>query len=885
MNRFYRGLFTLTLLLGLLTGLAGPSLIRAVAAPVTIVSPGDVVISEFRFLGPAGGNDEFIELYNRTTVPIDIGGWQIWGSNNATPPGTSSRKTIPINTLLQSGQHYLLTNNAASGYSGTVIGDLTYSTGITPNGGIALTLADGTTIIDAVGLSSGSAYQEGTTLTPLSGSADQSYERKLGGVSDSCVDTNNNAADFTRITPSNPKNLSSTWSLCGAPVPATSTVTPSFTATLTGTPTNTDTPTLSPTATLSPTPITFTATVTPTMTRTPIAPHVVISEIAWAGTKASPYDEWIELYNPTSTGVDLTNWEIVAKDGLPLIPLSGTIPAGGFYLIYRGLANVISDVTADLVYPFDQLSDAGETLYLLDASRNTIDTANVSGTVWPAGKVGGNYPTMERIMANGLVIPDGPFAWITNTGVVKNGHDAAGHAIYGTPKQPNWAFTVTITPTATVTGTATRTPTRTVTPTGTIHTPTPTATPTLGIIINEVAWMGTAAASGDEWVELYNPTSADVNLSGWTLKSTDDTINIPLTGWIYKSSSTDPNKDAYYIIASSSTFTDVVIDQNMPSTLSTFENGGESLQLINSSGTLVDTANSKGGTWPAGTASPTYASMERHAGTTLDTVTNWYTFVGTPTKHDRNNDLIKGTPGYANWAASVTATPTKTPTLTPRAPTPRATNAPPLVAILVINEFLPRAGFDWNRDGKVDVFDEFIEVANLGPIDANLSGWKLDDMPNGGSNPYTLPSMVLKPGQRIVFYASQTNVLLSDGGDTVRLLNPNNVVKDAHSYTVVKVADQSTCRIPDIRGSWYSDCFPTPNQANSRTGTVPSAPMDTGLETPPCLLPDTLPEDFRLAECFGYGANLWNSAYWDDGDWLSDRSVRQNGSKWDMFVQ
>ena len=277
--------------------------------------------------------------------------------------------------------------------------------------------------------------------------------------------------------------------------------------------------------------------------------------------------------------------------------------------------------------------------------------------------------------------------------------------------------------------------------------------------------------------------------------------------------------------------------------------------------------------------------MERHAGTTLDTVTNWYTFVGTPTKHDRNNDLIKGTPGYANWAASVTATPTKTPTLTPRAPTPRATNAPPLVAILVINEFLPRAGFDWNRDGKVDVFDEFIEVANLGPIDANLSGWKLDDMPNGGSNPYTLPSMVLKPGQRIVFYASQTNVLLSDGGDTVRLLNPNNVVKDAHSYTVVKVADQSTCRIPDIRGSWYSDCFPTPNQANSRTGTVPSAPMDTGLETPPCLLPDTLPEDFRLAECFGYGANLWNSAYWDDGDWLSDRSVRQNGSKWDMFVQ
>ena len=35
----------------------------------------NVVISEFRTRGPGGGNDEFIELYNPTSSPIDISGW------------------------------------------------------------------------------------------------------------------------------------------------------------------------------------------------------------------------------------------------------------------------------------------------------------------------------------------------------------------------------------------------------------------------------------------------------------------------------------------------------------------------------------------------------------------------------------------------------------------------------------------------------------------------------------------------------------------------------------------------------------------------------------------------------------------------------------------
>lgn len=429
----------------------------------------------------------------------------------------------------------------------------------------------------------------------------------------------------------------------------------------------------------------------------------------------------------------------------------------------------------------------------------------------------------------------------------------------------------------TVTSTANlATPTRTLTPTA-------TATPTLGVvIISEVAWMGTLASSTDEWVELYNSGSTVVDLSNWTLSSTDGVISI---SFLATDSDHMINPGEYFILAQSGTFTDVTINKNISAT---FDNNGKSLQLRNNLGILMDTANSDGGTWPAGIASPTFATMERHAGTTLDSAVNWYTFAGTPTKHDRTNNLVKGTPGYANWAAFVTATPSRTPTATSRPPTPFRTSTPVFqpVGRPVINEFLPRPGFDWNQDGKVDVFDEFIEIKNLGVVDISMSGWKLDDDENKGSAPFSLPNVILKPGERLVFYGLQTNILLSDGGDTVRLLNPSNQVYDAYTYKIAKTEDASICRLPDTNlfGAWYEDCVPTPNLINTRDGIVPSMP-ENGFESPVCDLPDTLPADFLFAECRGYGAKIWNSYYWDKVGWQGDQFVPENRSKWESFVE
>ena len=190
-----------------------------------------IVISEFRTRGPAGANDEFVELTNISAAAVDISGYTMRGSNNAAT--VSIRATVPASTSLPPGGHYLIVNDQTTGtneYSlggypagGTnaaptgATGNLTFVTGITDDGGIAIFAADGTTIVDQVGMSAGSAYGEGTRLTPMAADAvsDYSYVRKL--TTGTPQDTNNNSGDFQLV--STDGNVAAVVAILGAPGP------------------------------------------------------------------------------------------------------------------------------------------------------------------------------------------------------------------------------------------------------------------------------------------------------------------------------------------------------------------------------------------------------------------------------------------------------------------------------------------------------------------------------------------------------------------------------------------------------------------------------------------------------------------------------------------
>ncbi len=219
---------------------------------------------------------------------------------------------------------------------------------------------------------------------------------------------------------------------------------------------------------------------------------IVINEIAWAGTPASPADEWIELRNLGQTPVDLTGWSIAwypkegaipPEDSWTQVTLSGTIspyplisndandlgarivfiPSSskqwlvmdtswwrtgkrekegrGYYLLERRNQNTVSDVIADLIYDKTTtyeyiLPDTGAVIHLIDNKGNIVDTANaehkdIAG--WPAGDVN-TCATMERTNPLG---EDLDANWHTNPGILTTGHDSSHGRLIATAGAPN----------------------------------------------------------------------------------------------------------------------------------------------------------------------------------------------------------------------------------------------------------------------------------------------------------------------------------------------------------------------------------------------------------------------------------------------------------------
>ena len=100
-----------------MSGILRVSLLAALAALASAVPAAarstTIVVSEYRTRGPNGGNDEFIELRNRSAAPVDIGGYRVNGSSASAT--VTTRATIDAGVTLQPGCAYLLTNSATSG--------------------------------------------------------------------------------------------------------------------------------------------------------------------------------------------------------------------------------------------------------------------------------------------------------------------------------------------------------------------------------------------------------------------------------------------------------------------------------------------------------------------------------------------------------------------------------------------------------------------------------------------------------------------------------------------------------------------------------------------------------------------------------------------------
>lgn len=129
---------------------------------------------------------------------------------------------------------------------------------------------------------------------------------------------------------------------------------------------------ISPTATPTPT-----LTITPTPTPTGIATHIVISEVQTATPGASTSD-FVELYNPTSSDINLNNFTLVKRtktgvsdSNLKSFTSSNVIHAHGFYLWSSTDGGYNTQINADVSTGTNIADD--NSIALKDSSNVIVD--------------------------------------------------------------------------------------------------------------------------------------------------------------------------------------------------------------------------------------------------------------------------------------------------------------------------------------------------------------------------------------------------------------------------------------------------------------------------------------------------------------------------------
>jgi hypothetical protein len=173
-----------------------------------------------------------------------------------------------------------------------------------------------------------------------------------------------------------------------------------------------------------------------------------------------------------------------------------------------------------------------------------------------------------------------------------------------------------------------------------------------GVVLNEVAWGGTAAGGQDEWIELRNCSMSPVDLAGWVVTIGDARIPLSVveeSTLEVRRSTLEPGGFLLLERTDDTTVSDVAADIIYKGALS---NAGANVRLLDAMGNIVDQILCAEVGWPAGCASEgamPYATMERVDPVEMGDV--WRTNDGViRCGVDARGNPIQGTPRAANSA-------------------------------------------------------------------------------------------------------------------------------------------------------------------------------------------------------------------------------------------
>ena len=306
------------------------------------------------------------------------------------------------------------------------------------------------------------------------------------------------------------------------------------------------------------------------------------------------------------------------------------------------------------------------------------------------------------------------------------------------------------------------------------------------IVISEVQ-PGTQSSSGDEFVELYNNTETDLDISGWTLYYKSATG----TSWSKKATIAPGSTIAahgFWVLAS-------VISANSQFNSGLAQTGGN-LQLRDNAGTTADQFAWGNGDSPLGSVAPAPASDE----------------VLARDFDDATQTMINSDNNFNDFSLSTTATPGGIPVVVTAAGNDQSSDTSPAsYPSIVVNELLPNPA-----SPQTDGSDEFVELYNPTGADVSLTGWSLRD---GGGKIFELKDKTIPAGGYLTLYSKETGISLNNTGDTVSLIAPDGSTLDTTpDYGNAKEGMSWGL----VNGEWTWTTGPTPSAANSAAYVEPN---------------------------------------------------------------
>ncbi len=532
---------------------------------------------------------------------------------------------------------------------------------------------------------------------------------------------------------------------------------------------------------------------------------VILNELAWMGSVDSANDEWMELKNISSGAVDARGWHLLNRDGKIKIVLGSgaNIPSGGFYLLGRRQI-IAGGVKVDMVYQ-GILRNGGDSLRLFDKDCHLIDEV-MADSGWPAGN-NADKKTMERDSAT--------FLWHTSA--------LAG----GTPKKENTSSQKPNTsaqsaPSQQSTSSAT---TNATTASSTVINQTATSSAPLcpqngprtfshSVLINEVAWAGTASdKTSHEWIELKNNSALQIYLEGWQIQNAGQNIKV-----FFVASDTIATGGFYLLERGNVDFLSGIRADKF--FMNTIKNKDEAVRLFDKDCNIIDEviANvGSGKNWPAGTASPDYRTAERSSDL------SWHTYSGSGTNGIFGTPRAENSPPAAIVAQSQATTTPSPQQLSPPpqspSPAPQPSNS---TSRLLISEIM--IGIDGSSNYT------FIEFYNPTASPIDLTSWAVKKKTSTGTESSLIVSdrlrdKIVQPGK--YFLAANDAGYTGSVPPDVRWPSSYTL---AYANNSITIYDGSNAAVDSIRwdnipknqsyerDSWSSNIFhlqPTPNPQDS----------------------------------------------------------------------